>query len=183
MSERKRSPWPSIVGFGLPVAFLAIVLVAFLARGAGEKPGHDFLVVSSGYPYGDDYSYAVADGHLARRVNQQALLEWQGQVQVARKPDPTRAPQIYRYVVSSDSVKLVSYEDAAKLSLDAGPTSDDGFTVGLTDYGGEGIFSLMGGSGPNPTLPIYRDGALVGRLPLPSSLAQYGQPSFLAWIQ
>lgn len=187
--RRMKKHLPLILGIGLPALFLVAVLLVSLAPRLGPKPAHDALLSSDDYRYGGgDYTYEVKDGHLTRQPNEAALLEWHyeggSSYQARREPDPTRAPKFYRYSFADQTVRLVSFEDATKLSLDPGPSSDDGFSVGGSDYYGGGLLvEIVGGrSGRGATFPLYRNGKLVERVSVPSGLASYGSPSFVAWI-
>ena len=185
-----KNHWPLILGVGVPALFLLAVLgVAFLPR-LGAGPSHDILLTGgNGYYPSGDYVDKIENGRLARRPNEEALLEWRydggTSYQVRREPDPARAPKLYRYGIADGSLKELSLEEATRLSLDAGPTSDDGFSVGQTGYIDSGIFELFGSRGSRAgQLPVYRDGKVVDELVLPTSSGYYyGGLAFLAWIK
>ncbi len=186
--------WPLVLGIGVPALFLLIVLGVALLPRSGEGPSHDILFSGSenGYRYyGEDYIDTVENGKLVRRPNEAALSEWHNGsdpsvpgYSVRREPDPARAAIFYRYDVEDGSMKKISFEEASALDLDAGPTSDDGFSVGsLGYYGGDGIFEIFGSSRSRAArIPVYRDGRTVYEITLPTD-SYYGSPTFLAWIQ
>lgn len=171
--------WPLAVGIGVPVVFLLGVIAFALMPRLGPKPSHDILLWGTGDRYYDsprcslevEKGKVVVDGSEPYGAPTPSL---------ARADVPCQPPVIYRYGVGDRSLREISLEDAQKLSVDAGPTSDDGFVVGGPVYRGD-LLDLFGG-GRDERLGIYRDGRKVDEVVLPQDRYYYGGPNFLAWI-
>ncbi len=109
-------------------------------------------------PYGDPTSYCYG---YARVLNKDA-------------------PDLYMYDAVADESKLISYEDAAKLTLVEGVISPDGYTVSNM-YQSSGFFDMFGGNdgyGVYATRKNYRV-----KLSVPQLNAYGGDDlGFIAWV-
>ena len=130
---------PILIGIALPFLFIIIIAAMVYLPSISVKPQYNFLYTSSETRVRFDgemsiYSYGVREGKLVTKQNPKRYPE---QVLLDEKPT------LYVYDVKANASREISFDEAQKLSLDAGPTSPDGYTV-TYKYGHNGIFELFG---------------------------------------
>lgn len=184
-----------IVGIALPIIFIGILLVVVAGPSFFLKPQHNFLYtadtnIGSGYSY--PYTvyknkYAVVKGQLVLQPFSFATSTIKNvptPVPIGEYPNAVvqDAPTLFLYNVTDNTSHEITAVDAAKLYLDAGPTSADGFIVQYS-YNNDGVFGIFGGGSGGPQYYISKgdNGKRLTRL----GLGQNGYPNnfqFLAWI-
>ncbi len=127
------------VGIALPALLIIILFVVIFLPASLLKPEYDF-VYSNEYEnyYTPQYlhTYRVTDGHITKIEN--TLRE--------KQIPEGDAPNLYVYNVAQNTSKHIEFEEAQKLTVDPGPSSPDGFTIGF-NYSNSGGFFFFGSSG------------------------------------
>jgi hypothetical protein len=121
MSSERSKDIALIVGLAIPLLMIVFVAAAiYLPRvfSSVDPPQHDFLYLV-GSPYGDE-RYLVVNGRLT--------------VQEVDPPDYTPPGadwprKLYLHHVAANTSEPISFEAAAKLTLDSSPRSPDGFEI------------------------------------------------------
>ncbi len=133
---------PLIIGIALPVLFIIIISIVIFAPSYFINPTHNFVYIleNDRYGYNPGYlnTYDVEGDHVA-------LIPTPLQ---QNNPKLGDAPKLYMYDVKTDTSHEISFEEAKKLTLDPGPSSPDGYSVGYL-YNHDGIFELFGSNGNN----------------------------------
>jgi hypothetical protein len=123
------------VGIALPLVFIAAISIVVFTPSLSIKPVYNFIYTTDDSPYGQGYqnTYTINDGHIAVTP-----------VPVEKGQTPKAdMPQLYLYDVQSDTAHQISFDQAAALDVDPGPSSPDGYTVQY-ESSNDGIFQLFG---------------------------------------
>ena len=143
---------PLIVAIALPIIFIGILAAAILIPSMRMNPQHDFVYFdymesnAKAYPYAPvvfKNEYYVLDGKIAKRPLNAGVAVNQGMPAPGETYEYREAPTLLYYSMADQASREISYEDALKLSLVAGPSSPDGYTVKF-EYNNDGIFELFG---------------------------------------
>ena len=121
MSSGRTKDVALAIGLAIPVLMIVFVAGAiYLPRllSSVDPPQHDFLYLV-GSPYGDE-RYQVVDGRLeVRKVDPPDYTP----------PGADWPRKLYIHHVASNSSEAISFDDAARLTLDGSPRSPDGFEI------------------------------------------------------
>ena len=121
MSSERSKDIALIVGLAIPLLMIVFVAAAiYLPRvfSSVDPPRYDFLYLV-GSPYGDE-RYLVVDGRLTvQEVDPPGYTP----------PGADWPRKLYIHDVAANSSELISFDDAAKLTLDGSPRSPDGFEI------------------------------------------------------
>jgi hypothetical protein len=121
MSSERSKDIALIIGLAIPLLMIVFVAGAiYLPRlfSSLDPPQHDFLYLV-GSPYGDE-RYLVVDGRLeVRKVDPPDYTP----------PGADWPRMLYVHHVATNSSEAISFEAAAKLTLDSSPRSPDGFEI------------------------------------------------------
>jgi hypothetical protein len=158
----KTNNLPIFVGIALPLVFIVIISVVVFLPSFFVKPQHDFVYTTSDQSYGY-YDYDQGYKNTYRVENGKIVLE---PVQVRIDPSLKKdsivykgdMPPLYRYEVKTNTSREISFKDAENLSLDLGPSSPDGYSVGY-EYGNDGIFEIFGSNSNSDGLFISKGNA------------------------
>ena len=137
---------PLIVALAIPMVLTAIIAVSIYLPGVGKSPEHDFVYTV--YDYRDvngTLYYDVKDG----KIVQESIAMFPEGPSGAPSKAMTGSPssQLYIYDVQSDTSKLLTMDEAAKLIVDPSRTSPDGYRV---EYGSSGgVFPFFDGGYDN----------------------------------
>jgi hypothetical protein len=132
---------PIIVAIALPIVFLAVILLVVFLPTFSIKPTYNFIYSADGYvSYGYKNKYDIKDGNL---VLSPIPLNSYDKVENRKE-----APDLFVYDVKNSSSKKISFEEAKKMTFDAGPSSPDGYNV-IYEGGNYGIFELFGSDNSN----------------------------------
>lgn len=126
---------PLLAALAIPLLMVLGLVAAVYLPSLGKSPNYNFLYVSGSgvaYPGYQDYVYLVKDGRLAKQAQTPNDFPYY-KAQAAET-------QLYVYDVKAGSSREISYEDAAKLSLDPTNESPDGYQVARGGYAGGFLF-------------------------------------------
>ncbi len=169
---------PIIIGIALPVIFIiAISIYIFTAR-ASIQPEHDFVYAMRSH---QNYS-----GYYVESVPNQYVVEDDTLTlkKAVLRPDAnatTYDPDLFIYDVEKDISRKISFEEAAKLSLDAGPSSLDGYVVRY-EYGHNGIFEIFGSDDSSRGYVISK-GNGEKKIAIPTADRWSDDMMFIGWIK
>jgi len=136
----KNKNLPLIVGISIPFVFLLIFAGFVYIPRTLISPEYDFVYSLRDYEYNRVYQnkYRVTDGEIemikAEIINPNIEYAF-----------VSESPELYLYDVDDEISRLITFEEAEKLSLYPGPSSPDGYVVEYK-YGNDGVFELFGGS-------------------------------------
>lgn len=133
---------PIIIGIALPILFIVIISAVVFVPSLFVKPQHNFIYTQENsynyYNQGYKNTYKIENEHIT--LQQMPVREKETYV--------GDMPTIYLYDVKLNTSHEISLDEAKNLSLDAGPSSPDGYAVNYkTSH--EGIFGLFGSSSNN----------------------------------
>jgi hypothetical protein len=181
---------PVLVGIGLPVAFV-VALFAFVALPGmfGAKPTVDFIFSSGSgesYQTSSTCEYDVVDGKLVREGYSTHVGDTFEFPTGPKQPEPCtnkNSPELYQYSASTGALRILSFEDAQKLTLDQGPTSSDGFIVRASSHQYD-IFDVLGAGENRSTIEIVKDGRARVTIDFPADEYYYYEDrfDFVGWI-
>lgn len=145
---------PIIIGIALPIVLVLALIIATSLEGRSIKPAYDFLYTNPGDRYNVVYenNYAVKEGEITTIPNPDL------QDQLNRGYNPTNKEDItpiYRYDVSTDTVKELTKEEVVGLKVDKGPSSSDGYSVVLEYRRHYDLFSEIFGGGRRDEYNAY----------------------------
>lgn len=170
---------PIIIGIALPLIFVVVISLVISLPSVNIHPQHNFIYTTQSqyYDYLNQYknNYKVTNGQLVKEPV--VLLDNLPPAKVTYRAD---APPLYIYDVNTDTSHEISFEDAQKLSLDAGPSSDDGYSVGY-EYSNDGIFELFGSS-RNSTGFFVSKGNAHKKLNISNTNYYQGNFKFIGWV-
>jgi len=148
---------PLVIGIALPLVFIVVISLFVFLPSFFISPQHNFV-----YSSFDDYYYGYNQAYLNTykvengTISLQPVLvrDAEGVITNSEKP-VAEMPILYIYDMSTHSSHQITFEEAKKLSLDPGPSSPDGYTVGYR-YGHDGIFELFGSNNNNNGLFVSK---------------------------
>ncbi len=128
-----------IIGIALPILFITIISIVIFTPNLFIKPQYNFLysIEDSYYSYNQQYlnSYSIQNGHLVSTA-----LPVYSNTKIVYKGDN---PPLFLYDVKNNSTHQINFVDTKNLSIEAGPSSPDGYIVKY-QYSNDGIFGLLG---------------------------------------
>jgi hypothetical protein len=187
-----------IIGISLPILVVLIVIISVLWSKISFTPKYDFLyTVDSAcgtyysdcnyapYPYGSIKwdPYSISSGKIIKNAIPKLDAP-------AGTPtiDPNLKfiyPAIYRYSVSNDTFKQISFEEALSLSLLEPGSAPDG-TVIVNEGYNNGVFSDLFGGGRSSSGLYLRNGSSVKNIIVQNTGSNYYYNSnfrLLGWIK
>ncbi len=154
----KNKNLPLIVGIALPIVFIIIISVVIFLPSFFIKPQYNFIYAldNNYYAYNQSYknTFGVENGKIVS-VPISAPLNLPRREVVNYLGD---YPKIYLYNVKNGTSHEIGFAEAEKLSLDAGPSSPDGYSISY-EYGNYGFFDLIGGNNNSNGYFIYKGNA------------------------
>lgn len=185
---------PLIVALALPVVFIGILALVVLLPSARLNPRNDFVYVNyeEANSKGNRYvpvvyrnEYRVEGEKLVRVPLAAGANRGAADNSIAMPGSEVEyvdAPTLYHYSVTDDVTHEISFEDAQKLALTAGPSSPDGFIVKY-EYNSDGIFELFGSDGGSGYVLIK--GSARKSLPGMSNANDYYYGGFelIGWVK
>ncbi len=132
---------PLIIGIALPLVFVLIISLVIFLPSLSVKPQYNFIYTTNDYySYNQAYknTFAIENNHIVL----QPVSIRAGETYVGTMPT------LYLYDVKANNSHQISFDEAKNLTLDAGPSSPDGYTIKY-QYNNEGIFELFGSNGNN----------------------------------
>ncbi len=186
MNSSKYNP-ALIIGIALPFIFIAILVAVLVIPTLSLKPAHNFLYTTDIYNNysGFDPIYknkiVVKNGHIVLEPVVAVRPTAPGAPKVVMPVANTEAPTLYLYDVSSQSSHEISLADAELLSVVAGPSSPDGYTVEYK-YNSGGIFDLFGGERNGQGFFVSKGDSSRRLSGLSTSMYSYNF-NLVAWVQ
>ncbi|MEI8337586.1 MAG: hypothetical protein WCF92_00385 [bacterium] len=180
----KNKHLPLIIGISLPIVFIIIISAVIFIPSISIRPQYNFIYTSGNnqYQYNQIYSntYSVENNQLVLQTVP---------VQIEQKNNPNikviEDSILYLYDVKNNTSHQITFDEAKKYIVDAGPSSPDGYTVKY-EYNNSGIFDLFGGSQNNGSgLFIEKDNgkkALTG-MTNNNQYSYYGDFKLIGWIK
>ena len=142
---------PLIVGISLPVLFIIIMSIVIFAPSLFVKPQYNFIYSNfneSFYPYNFyKNTFEVKGNHIVLKA-------------IPENPNRTSVgdiPTLYLYDVKASSSHQITLDEAKGYSVDAGPSSPDGYTVQYEYNYNRGFFPF-GGGGSDSGYFVEKDG-------------------------
>jgi len=205
-----------IAGIVLPIIFVIVLALAIYVPVSRIRPAYNFLYTNNAdmtrmLPGGRQqykYGYQVQDGHLVLvplpdpdpvspdgalddgvtglpDVSSTSTASSSAPVDEKAVNQAEVAP-VYEYDVQDNTMHVISYDDAKKLTVDAGPSSPDGYTV-TYEYASGSILDIFGSEGNVSGYAIGTDN-VKKRLPGLGTDDGYSESyadgvTFLAWIK
>lgn len=172
-----------IAAVAIPVVLLALVAVIVYFRQGTILPTQDFLYSSmnnSRYVYQQGGYTVDASGKLTKF---DPFINYPKDPAISARPvemtsGTTTYPDLYLYDVQTDTVKMVTFEEASAFSLDPSFRSIDGYQVQTGDS--SGLIPLFGGSDYRNRYIVK--GSTGKRLDLPQT-SEYYDFQFIGWIR
>jgi hypothetical protein len=168
---------PLIVGIGIPVAMILFVAASIYLPGLFIKPQYGFLYANNpAYVYDCQWRYEVQNQHLMKIANPLPTYRKNFQLENCEATFTV-------YDVKNDTNRIVTFEEAQKLTLDSSITSPDGFEVVRGGSGGGGFFLFdIGGRDYNSSYLKGHNLSKKINLTRQNTSNYYGNYSFLGWI-
>lgn len=157
-----------IIALSLPILMVIAVAISIYVSKKSINPRYDFLyTVKGGYdkPY---FNIGVSNNRVTKSAAPQDPY-WKDQL-----PED---PSLYIYDVKNNTNKQISYDEATKLRIDAGPQSPDGYTV---DRGGSN--SVIFYSSSNYNQFYIKNNSAAKAIDLGLDTASYYDYRFVGWI-
>lgn len=142
--------FPLIVGISLPLIFIFIISIVIFGPSLFVKPQHNFLYTTEGTYYGYNQGYQNTYKVENQRITLDPIAPRENEIQ------PQVAPTLYLYNVTTNSSHQITLQEAQGYTIDAGPSSPDGYTVAY-EYSHDGIFELFGSNGNDSGYFIFKD--------------------------
>lgn len=169
---------PIIVGIALPVIFIIAISIYIISARASIQPAHDFVyAMRSQSNYSGYYVESIPNQYVVQ--NNKLTLN-----KVTVRPDVTATtynPDLFIYDVENDTSRKVTFDEAAALSLDAGPSSPDGYIVRY-EYGHNGIFEIFGSDDSSRGYVISK-GNGDKKIAIPTADRWSDDMMFIGWIK
>lgn len=133
---------PIIIGITLPILFIVIISAVVFIPTLFVKPQYNFIYTSeNSYNYNNQIyknTYKIDNEHIV--LVPQSLKPYE--------ISTGDAPTLYLYDVKLNTSHQISIDEAKNLSIDAGPSSPDGYAINYKTSN-EGIFGLFGSNSNN----------------------------------
>ena len=134
-----------IIGLSIPVVVLIVITLAVTLPRLFSSPTYNFLYTTDQV----DYYYARSSYRFYSVENKKLIVEPRPSVDPKDASSygkiPERTPSIYVFDVTTNRSREVTYEEAAKLTLDINDLAPDGFRI--ENGGRNGIIpEIVGGS-------------------------------------
>jgi hypothetical protein len=169
-----------IVGIALPVILILAISIFMLVSRATIAPEHNFVFSKISEPYKNGY-YIPNIPHMYRVTDNKLVVDM-AVVPLHAEPNTViYYPDLFMYDVKNDTVRTITLEEAKKLSLDPGPSSIDGYTVGY-EYGHNGIFEIFGSNNSNQGHFIMKGGAKK-KLSINADDYWNNNITFIGWVK
>ncbi len=172
---------PTVIGIALPIVFVLVLVIIVSIRPLLITPAHDFLftenALTNGYvPYVPAGQTIYANIFIVK--NNQLTLS-----PTSFATSTQNTPTLYLYDIKNNASHEIDLADAQKLSLDAGPTSPDGYNISYS-YGNDGIFDIFGGDSSTAGYYIGKGNAKRQLTGLGIAGAPYNDNfQFVAWVK